>query len=67
MTALGGGGPTADVGGRGGGCSVFVLDNSMDGSDDLFDPLVAGETNPILLPYQTHNKPIFTIYLLQYL
>lgn len=38
------------------------LANSMDGSDGLFEPLVAEETNPAVLPpfsvYQPQNKPI---------
>lgn len=35
--------------------SFLGLDNSIDGSDDLLEPLVDGETNPVLLGYQTQN------------
>lgn len=37
------------------------LDSSIDGSDDFFEPLDDGETNPVLLGYQImikFNKPI---------
>lgn len=40
--------------------SFLGLGNSMDGSDDLLDPLLDGEPNPVF-PYQTQdliNKPI---------
>lgn len=35
---------------------ILGLDNSMDGSDDLLDPLLDGEINSVFVfPYQTHN------------
>lgn len=62
LIALAGGAPSAAAGA---GTTTLVsffglLDKSMDGSDDLLEPLVAGETKPIvLIAYQTHNKPIY--------
>jgi hypothetical protein len=49
------------AGSRPGTETFLVLANSMDGSDDFFEPPVAEETNPValvVLAYQIHNKPI---------